>query len=87
MKKLLTFYEQALGQRINRDKTGLFFSRNTPLEDKQKILDVARIPVTQRFDKYLGFPALVGKSRTKEFQSILDKVWKRLQDRKIKLLS
>jgi hypothetical protein len=36
---------------------------------------------------YLGLPALVGKSRTKAFKCVIDKVWKRLQDYKLKLLS
>jgi hypothetical protein len=36
---------------------------------------------------YLGLPALVGKSWTKAFKCVIDKVWKRLQDYKLKLLS
>ena len=46
-----------------------------------------RIPCSQRYDKYLGLLALVGKSRTREFKSIIDRVWKWLQDWKLKLLS
>jgi ribonuclease HI len=57
------------------------------LEDKENILEVSGIPSSQRYDKYLGLPALVGKSRTKEFRSIIDRVWKKLQDWKFKLLS
>jgi hypothetical protein len=84
---LLNKYESASGQRLNTAKTAIYFSRNTPHETRQKILDVARIPSSQRYDTYLGLPALVGKSRTKEFKSIIDRIWKRLQDWKLKLLS
>jgi hypothetical protein len=41
----------------------------------------------QRYDTYLGLPALVGKSRMTAFKKIKEKVWKRLQDWKIKFLS
>jgi hypothetical protein len=47
---------------------------------KEKVLEVAGIPNTQRYDTYFGLSALVGKSRTKEFKGIIDRVWKRLQD-------
>jgi hypothetical protein len=47
----------------------------------------AGIPVTQRYDTYLGLPALVGKSRMAAFKKLKDRVWKRLQDWKIKFLS
>lgn len=58
----------------------IFFSRNIPLEAKQQILEVSGIPNSQRYDTYQGLPALVGKSRTKEFKGIIDRVWKCLQD-------
>jgi hypothetical protein len=51
------------------------------------ILQLSGIPATQRFDKYLGLPTLVGKSRTREFQSIKDSMWKRLNDWKTIFLS
>ena len=38
MTKLLGKYEAASGQRLNHDKTSLFFSRNTLVEVKQEIL-------------------------------------------------
>ena len=80
-------YELASGQKLNASKTAIFFSRNTLTEEQQKIVDASGISSTQRYDIYLGLPALVGRSRTKEFKGIVDKVWKRLQDWKVKLLS
>jgi hypothetical protein len=40
----------------------------------------------QRYDRYLGLPALVGKSRMSEFKSIKDRIWKRLDDWKTKFM-
>ena len=50
---------------LNTSKTAIFFSRNTPLELKDEVIEVAAILSTQRYDTYLGLPALVGKSHTK----------------------
>jgi hypothetical protein len=41
----------------------------------------------QRYDKYLGLLALVGKFRRQAFKSIKDGVWRQLGDWKLKLLS
>ncbi|XP_059436088.1 uncharacterized protein LOC132169016 [Corylus avellana] len=84
---ILKSYELASGQRLNSSKTAIFFSRNTLVETKEQILEVVGIPSSQRYDTYLGLPALVGKSRSKEFKGIIDRVWKRLQDWKLKFLS
>jgi hypothetical protein len=64
-----------------------FYSKNTPIADKDKVQEVAGIPTNQRYDMYMGLPALVGKSRTNAFKGIKERVWKRLQDWKIKFLS
>jgi hypothetical protein len=76
-----------LGQKLNNSKTSLFFSKNTTMVDKEAILALVGVPTTQRYVTYLGLPALVGKSRTTAFKGILDKVWKRLQDWKLKFSS
>ncbi len=36
---------------------------------------------------YLGLPTLIGKSRVREFQSIKDRAWRRLNDWKSKFFS
>jgi hypothetical protein len=87
LSNLLKKYELASGQKLNNLKTAIFFSRNTSQETREKILVESRIPSSQRYDTYLGLPTLVGKSRTKEFKGIIDRVWKRLQDWKLKFLS
>jgi hypothetical protein len=57
------------------------------MKEKEAILADAEIPVTQRFDIYLGLLALVGKSRGAAFKGIIERVHKHLQDWKLKFLS
>jgi hypothetical protein len=76
--EILHLYEKASGQKMNHSKTAIFFSKNTPDGDKDKILRFSGIPETQRYDSYLGLPALVGRSRMTAFKNITDRIWKRL---------
>jgi hypothetical protein len=43
--------------------------------------------VKQKTEKYIGLPIYVGRSRTKAFEYIKDKIWKRIQGWREKLLS
>jgi hypothetical protein len=52
-----------------------------------QILEASGILTTQRYDTYLGLPALIGKSQIQAFQSIKNRVWKWLQNWKLKILS
>jgi hypothetical protein len=74
LSQLLEYYEKASGQLLNKEKTSIFFSRNTSQVDRECIDQLSGVPSTQRYDTYLSLPALVGKSRMKEFKSIKDKV-------------
>jgi hypothetical protein len=74
--EVLQVYENASGQKMNQNKTVIFFSKNTFMADKIQILEVTGIPATQRYETYLELPALVGKSRTAAFRSIIERVWK-----------
>lgn len=80
-------YERALGQRINTNKSSIFFSKKIPLDQ--------RLCITQRFDmqvssgvgKYLGLPYLIGRSKTEVFAYLKERVWKKTHGWKEKLLS
>lgn len=87
MRRVLDSYEQASRQRLNNDKTSIFFSRNTSQETMTRILEVVGVPTSQRFDTYLGLPALVGKSRIDEFKILTDRVKWQVSNWKTKFLS
>jgi hypothetical protein len=85
--RLLGLYEGGSGQKINLQKTSIFFSRNTSLERRQEILALSGLSEATCCDTYLGLPTLVGRSRIQSFSRIKDRVWKRLNDWKVRFLS
>lgn len=76
---LLKCYGDALGQLINRDKTVMVFSKNTEATKKRDIMELWGNSQTQHYDKYLGLPPLIGKSKLTAFAKIKHKVWLKLQ--------
>ncbi|KAF5462683.1 hypothetical protein F2P56_018670 [Juglans regia] len=87
MLHVLSTYEKASGQRLNKDKTAIHFSRNTSQENKDLILSIAGVRSAQSYERYLGLPASMGKSRTKSFKLILDKIRMKISSLKVRLLS
>jgi hypothetical protein len=84
---ILEKYETASGQKLNKEKTSLFFSRNTSAARREEITQCSGLKATEKYEKYLGLPTLVGRSRMKAFKGIKDKVWARLNDWKVHFLS
>jgi hypothetical protein len=85
--KLLENCEVTLGQKLNLNKTSIFFGRNISEAKRQEISFLSRLQAIQRYDTYLGLLALVGKSRVRSFKSIKHRVWNRLNSWKVKFLS
>lgn len=75
---LLELYEHASGQRLNKEKTSIFFSNNTKQESRDIITSIVGIRTTWSYEKYLGLLGLVGRSRDKAFKGILDRVRSKL---------
>ena len=51
---LLAIYERGLGQKINREKTNIFFSSNTLPQVQSNIQQLLGVPTIQQYEKYLG---------------------------------
>jgi hypothetical protein len=84
---VLEGYEKASGQKLNREKTSIFFSWNTKVEAKSLILSAAGVNSTTRYEKYLGLPAFVGRSKASSFTVLKGKIWERMNGWKEKFLS
>ena len=84
---ILASYERGSGKKINKDKTNLFFSTNTPQDVQESIQQLLGVPSIRNFQKYLGLSALVGRGKKQSFSYIKEHVWKELQGWKEKLLS
>ena len=64
LKKILQRYEEASGQKINTDKSLIFFSLNTPQEMKDDTLATLEMMQDSRHTKYLGLPSIIGRSKS-----------------------
>ena len=60
---ILDLYEAASGQKINTDKSSIFFSTNTPSELKDEIMEVMGPMQDSKHNKYLRLPLIIGKSK------------------------
>jgi hypothetical protein len=76
IQEILRVYEKTSGQKLNRDKTSNFFSRNTKQETKEFIASITGVSSTTCYEKYLGLPSLVGRSKVSTFTGIRGKIWK-----------
>ena len=84
---LLSVYEDVLGQKINRDKTTLFFSKSVTEANRQIIKGILGVREVQHYEKYLGLSSLTGKGKKASFNYIKERVWRKLQGWEGKLLS
>ena len=87
LKDILKVYEEASGQKINRSKTSLFFSKSIPEDVKHGIKVTLGVLEIMQYEKYLRLPSLVGKGKKESFNYIKEKVWRKLQGWEAKLLS
>ena len=87
LQNILSLYEVCSGQIINKEKSSIMFSRNTRESDRQSMMQALDISSEATNEKYLGLPIYMGRSKSKTFAYIKDRVWKRIQGWKEKLLS
>ena len=87
LQQILKVYKNALGQQLNRAKTSLFFSRNTPNDIQEEIKQRFGAQVIKEHEKYLGLPSLVGKNKRNTFNEIKENIQKKLVGWKEKMLS
>ena len=86
IKDIMSLYEQALGQMINREKTTIFFSKAVNEDTKALISDFLQVLEVKEYENYLGLPAVVGRKRKASLNYIKERVWSKLEGWKEKLL-
>ncbi|KAF5468409.1 hypothetical protein F2P56_012561 [Juglans regia] len=84
---ILSSYELASGQRLNLEKSSIYFSKNTRQEIQDSILAAAGFKVSGPFEKYLGLPSHIGKSKSRAFLPIIDRIKGQMTNWKTNLLS
>jgi len=83
----LAVYERGSRQKINQDKTNIFFSSNTQVNIQTQIQALLGVPAIRQYEKYLGLLAFMGRAKKQSFIYLKERVWKKLQGCKEKLLS
>ncbi|KAL0401630.1 UNVERIFIED_CONTAM: hypothetical protein Slati_4192900 [Sesamum latifolium] len=84
---ILIEFEVASGLMVNLEKSSVAFSRNVPKNLKNDLASVLGIRVVTKHERYLGFPALVGRSKREIFQTLKDRVWAKMQSWRCRNLS
>lgn len=65
--EILALNEYFSGQKINMEKTAIFFNKNMKEDKRLEILRIWGAQVTTQYEKFLGMPAMVGRSKEKAF--------------------
>lgn len=84
---ILEVYERGSSQKINREKTNILFSSNTADLLQSLIQHLLGVSAVRQYEKYLGLPTLVGRAKKRSFMYLKERVWKKLQGWKEKMLS
>ena len=85
--QLLQLYEQASGQKLNREKTMVFFSKGTTEERRRELKEFLGVNEIREYEKYLALPDVVGRNKKESLNYIRERVWNKLQGWKERLLS
>ena len=72
--KILSEYEEASGQKINRNKSAITFSSKTPAEMKGRAKEILNINKEGGLGKYLGLPEHFGRKKKDLFTSVVDRI-------------
>lgn len=84
---VLSLFCQASGQRVNADKTRVFFSSNINHNRATQLSEELGFTRTSGLGKYLGAPIHHGRVSKKSYKFIIDKVQKRLSSWKANTLN
>jgi len=76
---LLETYCNALGQRINHEKSSIHFSKGCPQNLRDSIKNNLQVFNESLSDKYLGLPTDVGQSKMGTFKYLRDRVWEKVR--------
>ena len=80
-------YEKASGQKLNKNKTDLFFSISIPVVVLDQIKESLGVQEIKQYEKYLGLPSLVGRNKKASLLYIKERVVAKLQGWNEQLLS
>ena len=71
---ILSSYEAVSGQKLNRDKTALFFSKSTLGDMQRQIMEILGVTELKQNEEYLGLPVMVGRNKRESFDHLKQKI-------------
>ncbi|EEE66057.1 hypothetical protein OsJ_22054 [Oryza sativa Japonica Group] len=78
LKDALQAYCKASGQKINLQKSSIFFGQNCPEEIKNSVKETLQVSVEILQDTYLGMPTEIGRASIGSFLFLPERVWRRV---------
>ncbi|XP_075665130.1 uncharacterized protein LOC142634749 [Castanea sativa] len=85
--EILGKYKEASGQKLNSEKTTIFFGGDVTDLARLQGQSLLGVPEIREYEKYLGLSVVVGRHKKTSFNYIKDRVWGKLQGWKEKLIS
>ena len=76
--EILDSYEAGSSQKVNKNKTAIFFSKSTPKGTKKEIKEVLGLQEIVQYGEYLRLSSLVGRKKKENFNFMKEKVWRKL---------
>ncbi|GMI72452.1 hypothetical protein HRI_000914500 [Hibiscus trionum] len=87
MRDLLLCYERASGQKVNFEKSLIYFSNNLNQNAKDDIGALLGVRISNNPEKYLGLPTMVGRNKQEAFAGLRDRTNKKVEGWSVKFLS
>jgi hypothetical protein len=79
LNEILLIYEECSGQKVNREKSSIFFSPNTPDTMRESLKLLMGIVVEAFSERYLGLPTAVGRITSGTFDHLGERIHSKLQ--------
>lgn len=83
----MNHYEEDLGQKVNKNKTTIFFSTSTQESTRQEIKSILGLQEITQYEKYLACQLWWVETKKKASIFIKEKIWRKLQVWESRLLS
>uniref|UniRef100_A0A803PIZ4 Reverse transcriptase n=1 Tax=Cannabis sativa TaxID=3483 RepID=A0A803PIZ4_CANSA len=87
VKECLDLYCSWSGQQLNSNKSALVFTNSTKEDARTEITNLLGFRLLSRDDKFLGCPLLFSKSKSRDFNYVLENIKARLSGWRSRLLS
>ncbi|KAA3456692.1 reverse transcriptase [Gossypium australe] len=87
VRDIINEYELISGQRVNFEKSLIYFGANVNLEVKENIVNMLGVRVAHNPEKYLGLPMMVGRKKSWAFANFADRFRKRIEGWSLRYLS